>query len=156
MSTVGRWQQQTIHSSVNVVKQRQVQRLDSKVFATFIKPDCLYAAYASARERGLRDYWLLRTKSKAQQAKKAIKVVGGTTIRTGAWYVEAEWYLSTSDDQGRKSYKLLAGKVVSVPVVSFVQEKGLVWSHEGRTGGQSILSPESHLALVQHNYSNVL
>ena len=167
-NTVGRWQQQTIHSSANVVKQRQAQRLDTKVFAPLIKPDSLYAAYASARERGQRDYWLLRTKSEAKQAKGPIKVVGGTTIRTNAWYVEAEWYSSTSDDQGRKSYKLLAGEVVSVPVVSFVQElmteyhvkvgdgrHGLVWSHEGRTDGQSILSPESHLALVQHNYSNV-
>ena len=105
-NTVGRWQQQTIHSSANVVKQRQVQRLDSKVFATFIKPDSLYAAYASSRERGQRDYWLLRTKSGAKQATGPIKVKGGTTIRTKAWYVEAEWYSSTSDDQGRKSFWL--------------------------------------------------
>ena len=68
---------------------------------------------------------------------------------------EEHWYLSTSDSQGRKSYKLLVDELACVPVCSFVQESGLEWQHEGRTGGQSILSQESHLALARHNYSNV-
>ena len=39
MSTVGRWQQQTIHSAVSVPKQRQKQLLDTKVFGASIKAD---------------------------------------------------------------------------------------------------------------------
>ena len=104
---------------------------------------------------GNRDYWLLRTKSVARQATKAIKVVGGTSIRKGTWVVEAQWYSSTSDNQGRKSYKLLP-ETVHVPVGSLVQEVGLQWRLEGRTGGESHLSKESHAALVSHNFSNVV
>ena len=79
---------------------------------------------------------------------------GGSTIRTGQWAVEAQWYSSTSDDQGRKSYKLLSN-TVHVPIVAVIQEAGLEWQHEGRSGGESILSQQSHLALMSHNYSNV-
>ena len=157
MSTVGKWQQQTILSAVNVPKQRQDQLLATKAFASLIKADGLYAVFASYRERGNRDYWLFRSKDVAKQAKGPIKIAGGTTIRTKQWYVEGHWYLSTSDEQGRKSYKLLEDELVSVPVASFVQEQGLEWQREGRSGseGQSLLSKESHLALVRHNYSNV-
>ena len=79
---------------------------------------------------------------------------GGITIRTNQYYVEAQWYLSTSDDQARKSYKLLP-ESVSIPIGSIIQEQGLTWQHEGRSGGESILSQESHLALIGHNYSNL-
>ena len=43
----------------------------------------MYAAFASFRERGDRSYWLLVTKSVAEQAKPKgpIEVVGGSTIR---------------------------------------------------------------------------
>lgn len=81
--------------------------------------------------------------------------MGGTSIRKGAWVVEAQWYSSTSDNQGRKSYKLLP-ETVHVPVGSLVQEVGLQWRLEGRTGGESHLSKESHAALVSHNFSNVV
>ena len=155
MNTVGKWQQQTIHSAVNVPKQRQVQLLATKVFASIIKADSLYAVFASYRERGSRDYWLFLSKSAAKAAKRPIKVAGGTTIRRDQWYVEGHWYLSTSDSQGRKSYKLLEDELACVPVCSFVQESGLEWQHTGRTGGHSILSQESHLALARHNYSNI-
>ena len=39
---------------------------------------------------------------------------GGRTIAKNQWFVEAQWYLSTSDDQGVKRYKLLDG-IVYVP-----------------------------------------
>lgn len=155
MATVGRWQQQTIHAAANVAKQRKVQLVSTKIFGMGIKPDSLYAAFAAYREEmGGRSYWLLLTKSGGKQASKTIKVPGGTTISKNTWIVDAQWYLSTSDDQGRKSYKLLPD-LVQVPIVSLVQEHGLEWAHEGRSGGQSILSAQSHLALMSHNYSNV-
>jgi hypothetical protein len=63
MSTVGRWRQQTIHSAEGVAAQRQVQLEDMKDFRLKIKPNKLYAAYASYREElGGRPYWLLRTR----------------------------------------------------------------------------------------------
>ena len=139
MSTVGRWQQQTIHSVVSVPKQRQKQLLDTKVFGASIKANTLYAAYASYREeRGGRSYWLLKTKSGALTG-KTIRVPGGTTISCKTWYVEAQWYLSNSDNQGVKSYELLEG-IVHIPVASLVQEHGLHWHRESRA--QCLLSQE--------------
>ena len=91
------------------------------------------------------------------KAKGPIKVPGGTTIRTGAWVIDVQWFLSTSDDQARKSYKLLAGETATIPIGSLVQEHGLKWEREWREGSgcEYILAKESHLALMQHNYSNV-
>ena len=81
---------------------------------------------------------------------------GGRTIACNQWYIEAQWYLSTSDDQGRKSYKL-EPEIVYIPVGSLVQEHGLSWEREGRgVNGESILSNNSHLALMSHNFSNVV
>lgn len=154
MGMVGCFVQHTIRGATNVVKQRTVQRMKVADLASGIKAECLYAAFASFRERGDRSYWLLVTKSAAKQAKGAIKVVGGNTIRSGQWVVEAQWYSSTSDAQGRKSYKLLPERV-HVPIGSLVPEHGLKWQHEGRSRGESILSEESHLVLMSHNYSNV-
>ena len=83
-------------------------------------------------------------------------MAGGKTIRKGTLVVTAEWYESTSDSQDRKSYKLLEGEKVTVPVASLVQEHGLEWAREGRgPSGESILSKESHLALMSHDFSNV-
>ena len=93
-------------------------------------------------------------KSEARVASETIKVPGGRSIAKNAWIVEAQWYECTSDDQGRKSYRLLEG-LAHVPIGSLVQEAELKWQHEGRSGGESILSKESHLALMSHNYSNV-
>ena len=50
MSTVGKWRQDTCHSGGNVTLQVKVQRQDSRIFAARMKPDKLYAAYASYRE----------------------------------------------------------------------------------------------------------
>ena len=49
------------------------------------------------------------------------------------------------------------GEKVTVPVASLVQEHGLEWAREmrGGTGCELILSAASHIALMQHNYSNV-
>ena len=40
---------------------------------------------------------------------------------------------------------------------SLVKEHGLEWARtmRGGTGCENILSPESHIVLMQHNYSNV-
>ena len=51
-----------------------------------------------------------------------------------------------------KSYELLEG-IVHIPVASLVQEHGLHWHRESRA--QCLLSQESHVALMSHNYSNV-
>ena len=153
-------------------------------FANSIQPNKLYAAFASYHERGGRDYWLLLTsvrapialppacslsspsthpppfpcfpQGKAYKAKKAIKMAGGTTIQAKAWVVDARWYLSTSDYQGRKSYKLLEEKM-TLAVKSMVQERELAWEREGRAGAgsESLLSRASHVALMSHNYSNL-
>ena len=80
---------------------------------------------------------------------------GGRSIAKNAWIVEAQWYQSTSDDQGRKSYRLLEG-LAYVPIGTIIQEAELEWKREGRSGGESILSRESHLSLMRHNYSNVV
>ena len=63
---------------------------------------------------GGRKYWLLLAKSKAKMG-ETIKVPGGRTIARNQWFVEVQWYLSTSDDQARKSYKLLP-EIAHVPV----------------------------------------
>ena len=46
--------------------------------------------------------------------------------------------------------------VVHVPPDAFIQEHELEWAHEGRAEGESILSDASHVALMKHNYSNVV
>jgi hypothetical protein len=74
--------------------------------------------------------------------------------------LNAQWYLSTSESQEKKSYKLLdtggesGDGVVQVPVASIVQEHGLGWERTFRNGEQ-ILSNESHVAIARHNFSNV-
>ena len=91
VGTVGCWRQQTIHSATGVAAQRKVALEGMTEFQAKIKPDKLYAAYASYREElGGRPYWLLRTKSKAL-TNKTIKVPGGTTIAKNQYYVEAQW-----------------------------------------------------------------
>ena len=67
--------------------------------------------------------------------------------------VEAEWYLSTSDNQERKSYKLLAGEVVYIPVASMVQETEIEFERDFRE--EKLLSPASHLNIMSHNFSNI-
>ena len=77
------------------------------------------------------------------------------TIKTGTLVVDAQWYLSTSDAQNRKSYTLQPAETVTVPVGSLVQEHGLAWERDWRApGAEHIISDESHLQLMCHNYSN--
>ena len=38
---------------------------------------------------------------------------------------------------------------------SMIREHGLEWTREGRSSGESILSPASHLKLARHNYNDV-
>ena len=80
----------------------------------------------------------------------------GATIKKGTLVVDAHWYVSTSGDQMRKSYKLMADEKVTIPVASLVQEHNLEWAREmrGGTNCEPILANSSHLALMQHNYSN--
>ena len=54
---------------------------------------------------------------------------GSKTIAKNQWFVEAQWYRSTSHDPGVKRYKLLDG-VVHVPPDAFIQEHELEWAHE--------------------------
>ena len=82
-------------------------------------------------------------------------ISGDTTIKTGTLVVEAQWYLSTSDSQDRKSYKLQSDETVTVPVASLVQEHDLQWKRDFRAPDAELtLSNESHVRLMQHNYSN--
>ena len=114
MSVVGGFGQQTIYPAANVARPRQKQLVDAKVFASQLQVGRVYAAFASYAERGERKYWLLRAKSQAKTG-ETIKVPGGRTIAKNQWSIKAQWYLSTSDDQGRKSYKLLPEEV-HIPV----------------------------------------
>ena len=153
INTVGKWAQQTIHEAGGVSKQQKDKRISTQAFADEMKADHLYAAFASVPEMGGRDYWLLLTKSKAKKAKQAIRVVEGVTIRKDQYYIDAQWYLCTSESQDKKSYTLLDG-LVQVPVASIVQEHGLKWDREFRNG-ENLLSKESHLAIARQNFNNV-
>ena len=137
----------------------RVPKATAEAFGRGIEAHKLYAAYASFDERGNRKYWLLRTLSKMypyKKPKKAAKGARGATPKNGTLVVDAHWYVSTSGDQMRKSYKLSADEKVTIPVASLVQEHSLEWEREMRGGTkcESILATRSHLALMQHNYSN--
>ena len=157
MSTVGKFVQQTIHEASGITQQKQVIKAKTEVFARgmHLEGHCLYAAYASYDERGARKYWLLKPLKLPYKTKKAIKVQGDTTIKTGTLVVDAHWYLSTSDAQDRKSYKLMMDAIVTLPVASLVQEHDLEWQRQFRAPGAELtISDESHCRLMQHNYSN--
>ena len=72
------------------------------------------------------------------QLKKKAAVEGGTTLRADSWVVDAQWYLSTSDAQNRKSYKAL-DRIVQIPVGALIQEHRLAWVRVAalRTGERS-------------------
>jgi len=160
MSTVGKWRQDTIQEAGGITKQKATKKIATEAFAKEIKAEQVYAVYASYNELGGRAYWLLLTKSAAKKAAKAIRVKDAATIRKGQCYVDAQWYLSTSESQENKSYKLLdsggenGDGVVQVPVASIVQEHGLEWERTFRNG-EHLLSNESHVAIARHNFSNV-
>ena len=159
VTTVGKFQQRTICEASGVNHQRQIKKATAEVFGRGILPHKLYAAYASFDERGNRKYWLLRTLSKMypyKKTKKAAKGARGATLKNGTLVVDAHWYVSTSGNQMRKSYKLLADEKVTIPIASLVQEHDLEWERNwrGGTNCECILANDSHLALMQHNYSN--
>jgi hypothetical protein len=160
MSTVGKWRQDTIQEAGGMAKQKATKQISTEAFANEIKAEQVYAVYASFNELGGRAYWLLLTKAVAKKAAKAIRLKDAAAIRKGQYYVDAQWYLSTSESKEKKSYKLLdtggesGDGVVQVPVASIVQEHGLDWERTFRNGEQ-ILSNESHVAIARHNSSNV-
>ena len=152
MGTVGKWRQASACAAAGVVKQAAAKRGDAIAFAKVAKVDELYASFGAHSERGARPYWLLKLKKAAYQLKKKAAVEGGTTLRKDSWVVEAQWYLSTSDEQNRKSYKLLE-PVVQIPVGALIQEHGLEWTRAA--AHEPILKPASHDLLMLHNYSNI-
>ena len=152
LGTVGKWRQAPACSAAGVVKQVAAKRGDAIAFAKVATCGGLYASYGAHSERGARPYWLLKLKKAAYQLKKKALVEGGTTLRMDTWVVDAQWYLSTSDAQNRKSYTLLE-PIVQIPVSALIQEHGLVWVRE--TAHEPILMPASHDLLMLHNYSNV-
>ena len=102
--------------------------------------------YTSYNERGARKYWLLKPIKLPYKTKKAIEVQGDTTIKAGTLVVDAHWYLSTSDAQDRKSYKLMMDAIVTLPVASLVQEHDLEWQRRFRAPGASLRSLTSRTA----------
>ena len=75
------------------------------------------------------------------------------TLSKGTWVVEAQWYMSTSDDQWRRSYELESEEKVLVPVDVLVQEAGLEFERAGSHA--RILTDASHVAIMSWNFSNV-
>ena len=159
MSTVGKYVQQFCAEAGGITQQRQVQKAKTEVFGRGIRANGpspgLYAAYASFEERGARKYWLLKiVKLPYPYKANKTKAARGATIKAGTLVVDAQWYLSTSHSQDRKSYTLLDEKV-TVPVASLVQEHDLAWDRNFRAPGAELtLSAESHARLMCHNYSN--
>ncbi len=74
-----------------------------------MKADDLYAAFASVPEMGGRDYLLLLTKSKAKKVKQAIRLVEGMTICKDQYYIDAQWYLCTSESQEKRATRFSTG-----------------------------------------------
>ena len=101
---------------------------------------------------------LIRVQS-VQQALRSV-VSSSHTVADG----HTEYTIRTTDRDGnswetttRYSFVVqLLEEVVHVPPDTFIQEHELEWSHEGRDGNESILSDASHVALMWHNYSNVI
>ena len=153
LGTVGKWRQAFAGAAAGAVKQVAAKRGDAIDFAKAATAGGLYASYGAHSELGARPYWLLKLKKVAYQLKKKAVVEGGTTLRTDSWVVNAQWYVSTSDAQNRKSYKLLE-PVVQIPVGALIQEHGLQWMREA--AHEPILKPASHDLLMLHNYSNVV
>lgn len=97
INTVGKWVQQIIQEVRGISRQQKDKRISTQAFANEMKADHLYAAFASIPKMGGRDYWLLLMKLKAKKAKQAIRVFEGVTIRKDQYYIDAQWYLCTSE-----------------------------------------------------------
>ena len=69
----------------------------------------LYAVYGGYKEKGNRPYWLVWCIKAPYEAPKGLKANDDSTIRKGTWIFDAYFFASTSEDQERRSYKLLSG-----------------------------------------------
>lgn len=112
---------------------------------------CRLQQLCGERWAGGRPYWLLKVTKPAYKSRTK-KKQDGVTYKAGTWLVEGQWYLSTSDDQQRRSYELLKETVI-VPVDVIVQEVGLQFKRAGLH--ERILTDVSHVAIMSWNFSNV-
>ena len=154
LESTGRWQQQSVYATIGTARIAAEKRVDARAFALSVKAEHLYAVFGGFAELGGRPYWLLLCKNVPYQAPAGLKAHDGATINQGWWVIDAHWYASTSDNQERRSYKLLGDELVHVPVGSLVQEKDLEFDREGRN--DRILGDGSHLQIMRHNFSNVV
>ena len=136
-------------------------------------------------ERGGHPYWLIAVTNNPYQAPKWLKCAQGNTIAMKNWIVNARWYSCTSDDPNHKAYELLPVRPTPLPnghspnapappclcgqhhphvhvrLSSFVTETGLEWARyqQGRTADRlstGVFSDVGHLAVMRHNFSNVM
>ena len=163
LTQTGRWRQLTVQAIGSVSRVAAEKREKEGDFAKSTKAEQLYAVFSSFAERGGRAYWLLRCKKPGYQAPSGLKQQDGTAIRKNTWVIDAHWYASTSDDQSRRSYKLLdketpnVKSLVHVPVKSLVQEKELEFERSGaREGNESLLGDACHNSIMRWNFSNVV
>ena len=85
---------------------------------------------------------------------RKLKAADGSTIRKGTWVVDAHWYKCISDSQEARKYHLDSSEIVHVTVASLVQESALEFLRFSQFG--CILPDEAHLAIMRHNFSNVI
>jgi len=145
----------------------------------------LYALYGDPQEleRGGHPYWLIAVLRNPYQAPRGLKCAQERTIAINNWIVNARWYSCTSTDPNHKAYTLLPvpstllphapnappppcacgqeSPHVHVRLSSFVTETGLEWARyqQGRTADRpstGVFSDVSHLAVMRHNFSNVI
>ena len=141
-----------MHGVARVAAEKAVSTRD---FAMRMQSEHLYAVYGGYKEKGNRPYWLVWCIKAPYEAPKGLKANDDSTIRKGIWIFDAYFFASTSEDQERRSYKLLSGldQVVHLLVKSVVQEPDLEFEREG--SHDRILGDAAHLSLMRHNYSNV-
>ena len=158
LATCGKWQQRTTTTKDGITKKKNTKTLSAEAFAkehlskqALEGTDALFAVYSSYAERGGRPYWLLKVTKPAYKSRSK-KKQDGVTFKQGTSLVEGQWYLSTSDEQQRRSYELLKETVI-VPIDVLVQEVGLQFKRAGLH--ERILTDVSHVAIMSWNFSNV-
>ena len=152
--STGRWQQQTVATIQGVARIAAERRVDTRIFGTSMQEQHLYAVFGGYAERGGRPYWLLWCVKAPYPAPRGLKSQDGSTINMNWWIIDAYWFASTSESEGRRSYKLLDDQLVHVFVKSIVQEADLEFERNLR--GERVLGDEAHLKIVRHNFSNVV
>ena len=167
-ATTGKWRQNTVNPIANVPLQQQKKRLDYTVFRLQMlqcpqynadTPEkSLFAAYADPKklERGGHPYWLVLCTKLPYAAPKGLKDSLGKKITAGHYIIDVQWYECTSDDPNHKAYRLLTeGGTVHIKISALVTEVGLTWAHYSPRFSTGVLSDESHLSIMRHNFSNV-